>query len=564
MSFDHRSPRTPGRDAGGAAAPMSPGKQTLTSQLSVPLQAHGAAPGPAARTEVHAEAASADGAVATAASASSDEKWKTLFRGAPSRQVDTLARVAVPRGLHVREAPDSKKFHVTIPFNELVQIERTTTESTAAQRWAYVVAPMAGAAGFVEEGFLMWDPPEPSSKLHEVKRGETLGGIVESAYQGHIGHGHDERLYCQAVYFANRHVSGVHLDPVDLSGLDKLTRGEKERETLRIYKGVKVIADQAIWLPSNTFVKELQQQGKITSGQTDLTEAFDAAKHAVEHFVNDVEYLGGLVAGVVDGVFLAFRDLASGAVQMLQAVIKILTGDIASVIGMAKHWLGGFEQLWEHRRQVADDFFRKWNAKDSFDRGRFRGEVLGWLITNVVIVILTAGEASEGVLAGIATRFPEAVKALRAVSDLGDVTTYTKSLGKALELPENQQKYLETKVPSDVQIANQARGHAKFRNEWNDAHKIGTIASTTRSHGHKPKRFEFKLASTDELQSLADLMHGTSAWILHDTVKLSPHGLAALKTAVAGFPHHGLDGVFSGHAGHASAVVDGDTLVVIV
>jgi hypothetical protein len=563
MSFDRRSHDAPGVRAAASTGPAgSPGKQTLTAGLSVPTHGPRAAGGTAAPGEAQA-AAFAD-PTATASRAGGDDKWTTLFHGEPSRAVHALARVAVPKGLHVRTAPGSSHFHATIPFNTLVQIERTTLGASAVDRWAYVVAPNAGAAGFVEEGFLMWDPPEPSASLHEVKKGETLGGIVERHYGSHIGEGHDERLYCQAVYFSNRDVPGVKLAPIDLSTVDKLTRSKKEQETLRIYKGVQVISGDAIWMPSNAFVAELQKQGKITSGQTDLTKAFEAAEGVVEDFVNSVEYGAGILTGLVDGVFVAFRDLASGAIQTMKSVIDLVSGNIGPMLSMAKHWLEGFVQLWKHGHQVAVDFLAKWNDNDSFQRGKFRGEVVGWLITNVVIVILTSGEASEGVLAGIATRFPDAVKALRLVSDLGDVKAYARELGKGLELPEKQQKYLNAQVPSEAKIANSAQEHAKFRNEWKDAHHIKSISAQPGGSGGKPRKFEFKVASEHELMALADVLHQTDAWILHDTVKLSPRGLHALKLAVQDHPHHGFDDLFSGRSITAHATVANQLLLVTV
>lgn len=234
MSLDHRSQHAHNSaHTATAAAHATPGKRTLTD-----------AAGPtsvASRTS--------DGGT----SATKADKWTTLFDGEPSRVVEKLARVAVPNGLRVRARP-GRDSDLIIPFNTLVQLERTTREDDVAHRWAYVVAPNAGASGFVEERFLMWDPPEASAKLHEVSPGETLGGIVEHAYKGHVGHAHDERMYCQAVYLANRGVAGVQLAPVKLSILDTFDRGKDEQETLRIYKGVKVIAGQAIWLPSNDFV----------------------------------------------------------------------------------------------------------------------------------------------------------------------------------------------------------------------------------------------------------------------------------------------------------------------
>jgi hypothetical protein len=528
----------------------APGRRSLVDSH------HAAGPLPGKRTRVETDGRE----IQASARPAKEDHWTHVFRGAPSRQVGVIARVAVPHGLHVRLAPGSARSHHTLPFDELVQIERTTTEASLAERWAYVVAPSRGVAGFVEERFLMWNPPEPSAKLHHVEKGETLGGIVERAYAGHIGQGHDERLYCQAVYLANRGNAGIHLDHVDLSTVDSFLRGEEEQKTLAIYKGVKVIAGDAIWLPSPAFVLELQRRAKASSGQTAITHAWDGAKHAVHHVVDQVRYGTGLVVGFADGIYLAFKDLFKGALQMAEAVMHVLMADMTGLVKMGKHWLQGFQQLWDHRGQVAHDFLAKWNAHDAWARGRFQGEVIGWLLTNVIIVILTAGEASEGVLAAIATRFSGAVSALRLVSDLGDVTTYVRAADKVLELPPKARRFLHEHgtIPSDVQIANNARGHARFRNEWHAAHKLEEIVALRKLGG---RRYRFVVADDNELQSLEDVLHHTAAWQLRDTIKLSPRGVAALRRAVHDYPHHELAGVLQGKTSHAHATLAGGTLV---
>ena len=90
---------------------------------------------------------------------------------------------------------------------------------------------------------------------------------------------------------------------------------------------------------------------------------------------------------------------------------------------------------WEHRGAIADEFLKKWNAESMWDRGLFQGEVLGWIMMTVLLILITMGEDAPAAVAGIVARWPQLVKLLKTVDTLGDVTTYVGAAAKFAKVP---------------------------------------------------------------------------------------------------------------------------------
>jgi hypothetical protein len=243
----------------------------------------------------------------------------------------------------------------------------------------------------------------------------------------------------QALYLANRDRAGVQLDHIDLSFKDRALRGEEERRTLEVYKGAKVIAGTSIWIPSKPFIEQLKAAGAVTGGSTLITEAWDAAKGAVGAVVGGAKYVAGFFVGLLEGAYNAIVDLCKGAVDMVEAVLKvvwnIVTGNPGRVKEMASAWVEKMNAAWEHRGEIADEFLKKWNAENAWDRGLFQGEVLGWVTMTVLLILVTMGADAPAALSGIAVRWPQLIKLLKTVDTLGDVTTYLGEAAKVAKLP---------------------------------------------------------------------------------------------------------------------------------
>jgi len=204
-----------------------------------------------------------------------DEMWHEMFHG-KSIAVGKLAHVAAPKGiiLKAQPAPFARPVSAIIGFDHEVFVVRTTTEGDVAKRWAFVTVTGSGTSGFIEERHLALDPPEPRATLYIVHPDETLGTIVQNNPNFHITGGNDTRLYVQAIYELNKGRPGVKLAEVHLSRLDTMPRKEAEEETLKVYRGIRIITDpkrpRVIWIPGEEFVQQLKASGKITSGSTEI------------------------------------------------------------------------------------------------------------------------------------------------------------------------------------------------------------------------------------------------------------------------------------------------------
>jgi hypothetical protein len=376
--------------------------------------------------------------------------WEQTF-GEASMPVGKLARIQAPRGVYLRTrpVPGASSSSAPIPFNSLVHVERSTTQAHANERWCYVIATDAGTAGFCEERYVAVDPPEPTATLRRTTAGERLAVIAEEAY-GAPTDDSNSRLYVQALYIANRDRAGVTLDHVDLSFRASATRGEDEEQTLKIYKGAKVIAGTSLWIPSKPFIEQLKASGAITSGSTYMTQAWDAAEGVVSGAIDGARYVAGIMVGMLEGAYGAVVDLFKGAVDMVEAALKVVwhlvTGNPGRIKDMVMSWVDKMKLAWERRGEIADDFLKKWNADSPWDRGHFQGEVLGWVMMTILLVLLTLGEAAPGALGGITLRWPQLVTLLQAVDTLGDVTTYLGAATKAVKLPGSVADYLASKL----------------------------------------------------------------------------------------------------------------------
>lgn len=180
-----------------------------------------------------------------------DEMWQQMFQG-KSVAVGKLAHVSAPKGiiLKAQPAPDARPVSAIIDFDKEVFVVRTTTESDVAKRWAFVTTTGSGGSGFIEERFLVLDPPEPRASLYIVQSHQRLGKIVGDKFGADIVGGNDARLYVQAIYELNKGRPGIWLEEVNLSRRDTLPRREAEEETLKVYLGIHITADHAIWIPS--------------------------------------------------------------------------------------------------------------------------------------------------------------------------------------------------------------------------------------------------------------------------------------------------------------------------
>jgi hypothetical protein len=359
------------------------------------------------------------------------DPFDTLFGTMGHHAVNRVGAVQAELGLRLRKQPGGSGGNI-IKHGTMVTILHESDQRNETERWAYVTS--THGSGFVERQWVTTDIPECSAKLYLIKKDETLGGIAAKFYSKHFESGNDARLYVQALYEANKHRTGISLTPAQLSSWESATRGKSEEETLKIYKGVQVIAAESIWIPSNDFIQQLKKHGAITSGQTTIKKAWDSAKHAVEDAWDDVKYVAGLTAGLIHGAANAVYDLFKGAVELtgkvLSIVAKLVTGDLGGALGVATGWVKELAKLWKNRSAIKDGFVASWTQEDGWRRGNFQGETIGWILTSLALMFISGGSSSTGMVAVLATKFPTMVRAIQAAGKLGDSLTWAKSASK--------------------------------------------------------------------------------------------------------------------------------------
>jgi hypothetical protein len=371
--------------------------------------------------------------------ATSDDIHRTII-GEASTPVGKMARVSAPAGLRLRTRPaGDADTQVIMPFDTLVHVDRETKHG-----WCFVHAlggarsgEDAGGTGFCERQFLVLDPPEPGAHLHRVAGGEMLKDIAARYYRPANGfqEGSDARLYVEAIYEANRGRDHAirRVGSADLGLVDSAARSDAEEKTLRIFQTVQVMDGQSIWIPSPEMIKALRDAGSITGGN--VSSVWGAAKNALAGAGDFAQQLAGYYVGLLEGAFGAVKDLVMGIVdllEMLYDLVKSLWNH--GFVGTCKRLWKFVTDLWDNKEELAAKFgtwfMNGWCNEDPFDRGRFQGEVIGYVAMTVLLILATAGGSAAAQAGG---KFGTVIKAIRMLSAAGELGTYTGVVGKGIK-----------------------------------------------------------------------------------------------------------------------------------
>ncbi|HEU4786234.1 MAG TPA: hypothetical protein VFS57_02465, partial [Gemmatimonadaceae bacterium] len=328
--------------------------------------------------------------------------------------------------------------------------------------WAYITVVGGGGAGFIEERHLAVGPPEPAANLHAVKGGERLGKIAADVFGAEITGGNDARLYVQAIYEANKGRAGIRLDAVDLTLRESMPRQEAEEETLKIYKGVKVIEGQAIWVPSKEFVQQLKASGSITTGSTALSKGWRAGKAYARDVVEVAEFDAGMIVGVLEGAYEAIRDIFKSAVDMLRMAFEIVKANITGhlldlVIDAAKKLKQFIVHLPDIAKALGSHVAERWTSAGPFGKGQFVGEVVGYVAANVLVVLATGGGAVAVMLARAAESGSQLARAVMLLVKAADLASNPLKLlegaGKGATISEEAAAKLKQALARDAGTA---------------------------------------------------------------------------------------------------------------
>ncbi len=175
----------------------------------------------------------------------------------------------------------------------------------------------------------------------------------------------------------------------------------------------------------------------------DAAPAVLAGKGVVElgitakRIVTDAAFAAGFGLGVLEGAGGAIRDLATGVIDTLALAFEIARTFVTSgLIGTAIHVAGKVGDFFDKAplalAAMGRQFKEDWNHPDSFACGNFRGEVIGYVATQIAILIISGGVAAEGVAFASLSRWGKLVEIVRTLDSVGDITAWAQRAGKGI------------------------------------------------------------------------------------------------------------------------------------
>ena len=343
----------------------------------------------------------------------------------------------IAREQYLRKMPDPAKgdnVSATLHFNDLVFVEAVGGDKDG---W-YRIVSATGRTGWVPAESVALDPPEPEAELYRVKSGDTAidlaarwykpeGGFERWWVPGSSGEG-DARFFVAALAFANKGRGGMP-SPDDLT----------ERSA---WKKVKVIEGFNIWKPTRSFMLSLQ--GRVSSGSISR-EIWEDVKSAAKKVWGWIVYAAAFIAGLLYGAGESIYDLFAGIVELVKMVWDVgkslLTGNI----------IQDAKELWENIKKLdlsamATDFLNKWNADDPWDRGFFRGRVLGYVIIEVLMLIFSGGILSALKWTGKFAKIGALIAKIPKIEKIAE-------LGKAMKIPGKAKDFLKARYAGKLGAA---------------------------------------------------------------------------------------------------------------
>ena len=323
--------------------------------------------------------------------------------GAIAASADQYAAAVAQGGMNIRKTPiPSGEVLGQIPVGQKVFVKAENQSGG----WAFVVA-FNGTVGWISQSYLRVDMPDPEATLHHVTE-PNLTTILERHYHKEgryeIGTGNDFATLAVAVAAANQGTQGVYVDA------DKIQQWADDNpirnydyiaDNLAKYSAVGIRSGMNIWLPGASYVKSLQESGEIATRP-------DWANVMVE----GGKMIAGFTAGFYNGIYENITDtlvgLWEGAQDSMSFLGNLLSGDlfasIPEVAAEIKAYCEGKsaadilseigEIISEMAGELWDNFTDNWSHPDEYKRWHFRGNLVGQIVLEVILAILTLGSGT--------------------------------------------------------------------------------------------------------------------------------------------------------------------------
>jgi hypothetical protein len=324
------------------------------------------------------------------------------------------------------------KVIATLTLNENIFIERDYQRTGEKLSW-YSIYTSTGQSGWVRSDGVALNPPEPGAEIHYVNKVKVTdqdkekeknkskennliniatnyykgGGfkwgnekdkdkgkenkenylinIAAKYYKGDgFKWGQDARFFVMAIAFANTLAKRT-------APFINLPQNDAEWQQRDKWENIGVKEESAIWIPSKEFLQTLAS--KVSSGSITY-ELWKRAKKVVKDIVDWVKFAASFIAGLIQGALESVYDLLMEAPEMVKIVWSVIKSLFTgSVVRDAKQL---YEAIKEAVKQIdpaeiGAEFMGKWDHEDPWDKGLFRGRVLGYTIVEALLMIFSVG-----------------------------------------------------------------------------------------------------------------------------------------------------------------------------
>ncbi len=383
-----------------------------------------------------------------------EDPTKPQFEAYKGASVNQPGRVSAPAaqyqtakstGVNVRSKPDH-----TLPaigklyYNDAVQV---IAEDNCG---GYYFVVGGGVTGWINKSYVAMGMPDFMADLHHITE-SNLTTILKQHYvdsgKWSLGTGNDYTTLAAAVLAANAGRAGVS---VDWKKAQAWKDNNKARafvdpwmaDNFAIYDASKVVKGTNIWLPPAGYIKLLQESGVVGARPEALNEAVAIGK-SLTGFSIGVQAgiygdLWGMLTGLWDmgkGIVDAIKGILDGSlfssIKDIYDKVKDMSKETAlemamSVINMGKSAIG--------------DFMASWNSGDEYKKWFFRGKIVGTIVTEIVLAIVTVGESvAVQLVSKLGKYFPKlagvATKILKVADKLTPGGGKKKPQGNGAEVP---------------------------------------------------------------------------------------------------------------------------------
>lgn len=335
------------------------------------------------------------------------EKLETQKRGRENAQyigiqTNYLAYVNAENGIILHETPSpedktyrskqaSKNADFILGMNQRVTVVAEANQDN--EGWV-LIKNSIGEEGWIERTFISKKAQPKSDQnfdTYTVKKGDTVEGLIKSYYARYPNTtGNDRRTVAMALYLYNKDKSGSgvyrNASKYKSAGSWKDTFDPWMQETRANYASIELYIGGEIILPPVGYIARMVQLGLVEKRPD---------------FANAMIESGRMSQGFIAGVGIGFYDaIIETADDLYQMIVDIFTGEIFTQIAdmfnlfMEKGLSGIWEMIKEFGIGTWEEIKAAWNNQNPYERGQYFGEIIGAILFEVVLALITWGVGS--------------------------------------------------------------------------------------------------------------------------------------------------------------------------